>query len=134
MAKAILYLKYISPVIHQFDIINKYVYSINMRICVMLICFIFGIVEVTHSACPKMQKAKNYSVDGKKFQSYYAAKSYIMDLKKEEDHMRKLEVSKLTSFSYKTKWVYQTVVHGFYCVCPDCRKNLKEIRKRHSYL
>ncbi len=90
------------------------------------------LVAFSHAACPKMQKSWKYSVDDKKFKDYYSAKAYIRNLKKMEDGWKKLEVSKETPYRYQTKWIYQTEDHGFYCVCPECRKSIFAVRGRHS--
>ena len=79
-----------------------------------------------------MQKAWKYSVDDKKFKSYTDARSYLKGLKKMEDDWKTLEVSKVSSYRYVTKWVYEIDDHGFYCVCPECRKSIFAVRKRHS--
>ena len=112
-----------------------YAVGLNMKV---FICILFSLVILNHisySGCPKMQKATwKYSVDDKKFKSYYEAKSYLRTLKKQEDGWKSLDISKVSPYRYETKWVYDTEDHGLFCVCPDCRlpKNKKE--KKTAFL
>ena len=100
----------------------------------VFICILFSLLILNHisySGCPKMQKATwKYSVDDKKFKSYYEAKSYLRTLKKQEDGWKSLDISKVSPYRYETKWVYDTEDHGLFCVCPDCRfPKTKEVTK-----
>ena len=62
-----------------------------------------------------MQKATwKYSVDDKKFKSYYEAKSYLRTLKKKEDGWKSLDISKVNPYRYETKWVYVTKIMDFF--------------------
>jgi hypothetical protein len=108
-----------------------YTVGLNMKV---FICILFSLTilnNISYSGCPKMQKATwKYSVDDKKFKSYYAAKSYLRTLKKQEDGWKSLDISKVSPYRYETKWVYDTEDHGLFCVCPDCRfPNTKEVTK-----
>ena len=108
-----------------------YTVGLDMKV---FICILFSLVilkHISYSGCPKMQKATwKYSVDDKKFKSYYEAKSYLRTLKKQEDGWKSLDISKVSPYRYETKWVYDTEDHGLFCVCPDCRfPKTKEVTK-----
>ena len=102
-------------------------------ICILLTLFILN--HISYSGCPKMQKATwKYSVDDKKFKSYYAAKSYLRSLKKQEDEWKSLDILKVSPYRYETKWVYDTEDHGLFCVCPDCRLPKTKKTKKTAFL
>ena len=98
-----------------------------MKLFSIYICslFIFG--------CFCLAEKPNFILiftDDQKFKSYYAAKSYLRTLKKQEDGWKSLDISKVSPYRYETKWVYDTEDHGLFCVCPDCRlPKTKEVTK-----
>lgn len=75
---------------------------------------------VLFGKCPRMNGYK-YSVDSEYFKTYMEARNYIKGLKKQENKWMKLNVSKVSEYAYQTYWETE-LEHGFFCVCPPCRK------------
>lgn len=104
-----------------------------MKVFISVILIFFFFFEKVYSGCPKMQAAYKYSVNEKKFRSYYEAKSYLRNLKRMEEGWKTLEISKVSPYRYETKWIYDTSDHGLFCVCPDCRlPKMAKINKKKT--
>jgi hypothetical protein len=79
--------------------------------------------------CPDMKYKYSVGHDGGNhyFNTYNQARSYIMELKKGENKWTKLIVTKFnpipTHTHYQARWETE-LEHGFFCVCPPCRKVL----------
>jgi hypothetical protein len=90
----------------------------------LMLLLISGVVL---GKCPNMRYKYSVGHDGGThfFNTNSQARSYIMELKKGEDEWTKLIVTKFhptpTHTFYQTKWE-TTLEHGYFCVCPPCRK------------